>query len=83
MIYWDCSALFWRIVERDVARVQGVTRTHTLAELFSALTGTGWQEELGGGVQRQRRMGAVLAYKSIADLRGRLEFVDLSAEDHE
>ena len=81
MIYWDTSALFWRIVERDIAAIQGVTRTHALAELFSALTGGGWREELPGGVQRQRRMGTVLAQKSIADLRGRLDFVDLSADE--
>jgi hypothetical protein len=44
MIYWDTSALIRFILERRANEISGVTRTHTLAELFSALTGRGWRE---------------------------------------
>jgi predicted nucleic acid-binding protein len=81
MIYWDTSALMRFILDKRTAEIQGVTRTHTLAELFSALTGSGWQETLPGGSQRQRRMGLILAARKIGELRGRLQFVDLSADE--
>lgn len=76
-IYWDTGALFRFIVDKRQDEIAGVTRTHTLAELFSALTGKGWKETLPGGVERQRRMGLVLAAKKIREIRGRLDFVDL------
>jgi predicted nucleic acid-binding protein len=81
MIYWDTSALMRFILDKRTTDIEGITRTHTLAELFSALTGSGWQEILPGGSQRQWRMGLILAAKKIGEIRERLQFVDLSADE--
>jgi predicted nucleic acid-binding protein len=81
MIYWDTSAIIRFILERRSDEIAGVTRAHTLAELFSALTGRGWRETLPGGVTRQRRMGMLLAARTIREVRGRLDFVELSPDE--
>jgi predicted nucleic acid-binding protein len=81
IIYWDTGALFRFILDKRQVEITGVTRTHTLAELFSALTGKGWKETLPGGVGRQRRMGLILAAKKIEEIRKQLEFVDLSPDE--
>lgn len=83
MIYWDTSAIVRFIFHRKEDEISGITRTHTLAELFSALTGSGWVEILPGGVRRQRRMGTRLAAKTIKGVRERLSFVELTVEDVE
>jgi predicted nucleic acid-binding protein len=80
-VYWDTGALMRFLLEKRQAEISGVTRTHTLAELFSALTGQGWKETLPGGIERQRRMGMALAAKQIQDISRRLQFIDLTAEE--
>jgi predicted nucleic acid-binding protein len=81
MIYWDTSAVIRFILDRRMDEISGVTRTHTLAELFSAFTGRGWQETMPGGVTRQRRMGLALAAKTIRQVRERLDFIELDPDD--
>ncbi len=81
MIYWDTSAIILYVLERRTGEIEGVTRAHTLAEMFSALTGRGWRETLPGGVTRQRRMGMVLAARTIRQVRSQLDFVELSPDE--
>ncbi len=56
-VYWDTSAIIHYVTSRRVREIAGVTRTHTLAELFSAFTGRGWTELMPDGTNRQKRMG--------------------------
>ena len=73
--YWDSSALIQASVDISLrARLQeerGVTRTHAIAETFSALTGG----NLGIRVDPDQ---AALALENLAK---DLEFVDLTAEE--
>lgn len=78
MIYWDTSALMRFFVTKRVREISGVTRTHTMAELFAALTGRGWLETLPGGVTRSRRLGAKLAARMVDEISGQLTFVELT-----
>jgi len=72
--YWDSSALV-EAVSDPVLRARlkterGFTRTHTLAEVFSALTGNPYV-----------RFDADWSARTIEQLIGDLDFVDLSAAD--
>jgi predicted nucleic acid-binding protein len=80
-IYWDAGALMKYILARRQAEIAGVTRVHTLAELFSALTGSGWNETLPGGLQRRRKMGLLRAAERIREIRPQLEFIELTADE--
>jgi predicted nucleic acid-binding protein len=80
-VYWDTSAIIHYVTSRRVREIAGVTRTHTLAELFSAFTGRGWTELMPDGTTRQKRMGPAVAARAITDISGRLVFVDLSAAE--
>jgi predicted nucleic acid-binding protein len=80
-VYWDTSAIIHYYSTGRLQQVAGVTRTHTLAELFSALTGRGVQKPMKDGSVRHKRLSMKLAAKLIAYLRGRLTFVDLSPDE--
>jgi len=70
--YWDASALVETTVDADLRRrlvaEGGLTRTHTLTEIFSTLTG-----------KAHIRMDANAAAATVEALTGHLEFVDLTA----
>jgi predicted nucleic acid-binding protein len=73
--YWDSSAVI-EACNRPALRVRlhrerGLTRTHTLAEVFSTLT--------GGNLAF--RLGADEAAKTVANLASDLDFQDLAATD--
>jgi predicted nucleic acid-binding protein len=72
--YWDSSALIQSILEDDLhdrlKQERGFTRTHTLAETFSAITG-----------KAHFRMDADAAAKTIQEIARHLDFVDLSAAE--
>jgi predicted nucleic acid-binding protein len=72
--YWDSSALVesvWQPVLRSrLHRERGVTRAHTLAEVFSALTGN-----------PQNRIAAEIATELLEQLAENLDFVDLTADE--
>ena len=72
--YWDSSALVAALHDQNLRnRIRpraAVTRTHSLAEVFSTLT---------KGVNF--RYSAVDAAKILADLKADLDFVELTAED--
>jgi predicted nucleic acid-binding protein len=72
--YWDSSALIQTTLEDDLhhrlKKEGGLTRTHTLTETFSALTG-----------KANIRMEANAAAKAIKEIAGHLEFKDLSAAE--
>ncbi len=80
-VYWDTSAIVHFITTRRIQEIAGITRTHSLAEMFSALTGRGWYELMPDGSTKQKRMGMAVAAKVVKDIYGRLTFVDLSAEE--
>ncbi len=72
--YWDSSALIQTTLDDDLharlIREGGFTRTHTLTETFSALTG-----------KAHLRMDANAAARTIKEIAGHLEFVELSARE--
>ncbi len=72
--YWDASALVETVSNRDLeARLVaqgGYTRTHTLTEVLSALTG-----------KMHIRMDAKDAAKAVRAMAGYMQFVNLSEEE--
>ncbi len=40
-VYWDTSGIIRYLTSNRLPEIKGVTRTHTLAELFSTLSGRG------------------------------------------
>jgi predicted nucleic acid-binding protein len=72
--YWDSSALVQSTLDDDLhvrlKQERGFTRTHTLTEAFSALTG-----------KAHFRMDANAAEKTIREMALHLDFVDLSASE--
>jgi predicted nucleic acid-binding protein len=72
--YWDSSALVESVWEPSLAmrlrRERGVTRSHTLAETFAALTGN-----------PQNRVASEIAAEIVEQLAGSLSFVDLTAAE--
>ncbi len=73
--YWDSSAVIEAcasiLLRARLRRERGVTRTHTLAEVFSTLT--------GGNLAF--RLDADGAARTVANLAVDLDFYDLAAED--
>lgn len=74
-IYWDSSALMLALVDdalrNQLDRKTAVSRPHSLAEVFSALTGK----------QGPQRVSADDAARQLEELAGNLIFVDLSAAE--
>jgi predicted nucleic acid-binding protein len=72
--YWDSSALVESVWEPSLSarlrRERGVTRSHALAEVFSALTGN-----------PQNRVATEIAAELMQQLAGSLDFVDLTADE--
>jgi predicted nucleic acid-binding protein len=72
--YWDSSALVESVWEPSLSarlrRERGVTRSHTLAETFAALTGN-----------PQNRVASEIAAEIVEQLAGSLSFVDLTAAE--
>jgi predicted nucleic acid-binding protein len=73
--YWDSSALVQACndpaLRGRLRREAGITRAHSLSEVFSAFTGGNM------GI----RMDADQAAETVANLAADLEFVDLSAQE--
>lgn len=74
-VYWDASALVESFVDTSLrtrlSQQGGITRTHSLAEVFSALT--------SGNLEI--RVDASAAARMVADIAKHLEFVDLSSAE--
>lgn len=73
IVYWDSSSLIAALMAGQ--RPKGVTRTHTLAEVFSTLTGKGIETAVG-----RLRLNPDDAAALLSDLP-KLKFVDLTAEE--
>jgi predicted nucleic acid-binding protein len=73
--YWDSSALVEAAADiklrARLRKERGITRTHSLAEVFSAFT--------GGNLNL--RLEADTAFKVVDNLAEELDFVDLSAQE--
>jgi predicted nucleic acid-binding protein len=80
-IYWDTSALVRDFATGALDKVEGVTRTHTLVELFSTLTGRGYDERLKDGHIRHRKLSLQAGAKVVARVRSRLDIVDLTPDE--
>lgn len=80
-IYWDTSALVKYFAAGNLEKIAGVTRTHSLVELFSTLTGRGYDERMKDGTVRHRRYSMPAAAKVVAKVRSRLDIVDLTTDE--
>jgi predicted nucleic acid-binding protein len=80
-VYWDASALIWFYARGRVAEIEGVTRSHALAEVFSALSGKGVLWQMMDGTYRLRKLSPGLASKVVETLHKQLDFVEVRAED--
>jgi predicted nucleic acid-binding protein len=80
-IYWDTSALLWYYGQGRIEEIVGVTRTHSLAEAFSALSGAGLHVRQADGSVRWRRFSPRLAKEVVKRLHSRLEYNDLTAAE--
>jgi len=77
-VYWDTSGIIRYLTSNRLPEIKGVTRTHTLAELFSTLSGRGIDTIKADGTIRHKRLTMRLAAKVISEIFPRLKFVDLS-----
>jgi predicted nucleic acid-binding protein len=80
-IYWDTSALVRYFATGGLDKIAGVTRTHSLVELFSTLTGRGYDERMRDGTFRHRKLSLPAAAKVVTRMRSRLEIVDLTTDE--
>ncbi|MGV3755196.1 MAG: hypothetical protein ACO1QS_07425 [Verrucomicrobiota bacterium] len=80
-VYWDTSALIHYWKQGRLAEISGVTRTHTLTELFASLTGRGVEISQRRGETRWRRYSPAWGSKIVTDIAGRLSFTDLDAAE--
>ncbi len=81
-VYWDTSAIVTYYAQGRLEEVGGVTRPHTLAETFSALTGAGWEIMTTRGRRKRRHLGMGLAARFISLIHQKFEYVDLTADEH-
>ena len=76
MIYWDTSAIITLLAQGNLGEIRGVTRPHTLSELYSRTTGKGF---LIG--TRTVKLSPELAARRVEELKIQLSFVVLTAEE--
>ncbi len=79
-VYWDSCALIWYFGQGRLAEINGITRTHTLAEVFSALTGKGINMTLPDGSVRLRKFSPKTAAEVIRRLHPKLQYHDLDSQ---
>ena len=79
--YWDTSSLIFYYAKGRISEISGVTRPHSLAETFSALTGGGFELVMADGSRRHKRLSLRLAAAVIERIHARLTYVDLSADE--
>jgi predicted nucleic acid-binding protein len=77
-VYWDTSALVRFYRDKRIHDINGITRSHSLAELFSALTGRGIEIMTKDGTPKHKRFSLRLAAAVVNEISARLEFVDLT-----
>jgi predicted nucleic acid-binding protein len=80
-IYWDTSAIVWFYSMGRTAEIAGLTRPHSLSEIFSTLTGRGFEVVQPDGTKRHRRLSLRSAEEVIRRVHPRLQYVELSADD--
>ncbi|MEY2429285.1 MAG: hypothetical protein QOJ40_2170 [Verrucomicrobiota bacterium] len=80
-VYWDSSAIIFFYPRGRIAEISGITRPHSLAESFSALTGGGFEVVLRDGARRHKRLSPGLAAAVIAKIHPLLTYVDLTADE--
>jgi hypothetical protein len=67
-VYWDSSAIIFFYARVRIADIAGVTQLHSPAEIFSALTGGGFDD----GTKRHKRLSMGLAGQVVARIHGQL-----------
>src|SRR5580704_6888923 len=80
-IYWDTSALVRYFVTGGLEKIVGVTRTHSLVELFSTLSGRGYEERMKDGTFRHRKLSMQAAAKVVTRVRSQVDIVDLTTDE--
>jgi len=80
-VYWDSSAIIFYYARGRIADISGTTRPHSLAEVFSALTGRGFDLLLPDGTTRHKRLSLGLAAQVLSRIHPNLQYVDLSAQE--
>jgi predicted nucleic acid-binding protein len=78
-VYWDSSALIWFYARGRINEIEGVTRSHSLAEVFSGLSGAGVMLQMPDGTLHHRRYSPQLAAEVVRQLHARLTYHDLDA----
>jgi len=81
LTYWDTSALLHYFTTQGISEINGVTRSHSLTELYSALTGRGYLIRLKDGTSRHRKLFMEAAVNVIARVRAQVQLVDLTPEE--
>jgi predicted nucleic acid-binding protein len=80
-VYWDSSAVVWFYSRGRIAEISGVTRPHTLSEVFSAMTGGGFDMVSKDGKHKHVRISIQAASAVLAKIAPALEFVELSGPE--
>ena len=80
MIYWDTSAIIFKLASGKLAEIRGATRPHTLAEFYSRTTGKGFKVA-SDGRERTVVLKPELAADRVLKLRGQLQFVELDGAE--
>ena len=80
-VYWDSSAVIWYYGRGRMMEISGVTRPHSLSEVFSALTGGGIEIVLPDGRKKHKRLSLRLAARVVFAIHRRLAYVELSADE--
>ena len=78
MIYWDTSAVITLLAQGRMSEISGATRPHALAEFYARTTGKGFKAS-----GRTVKLTPELAAQRVRDLRSRLDFVELTAQETE
>jgi hypothetical protein len=80
-VYWDSSAIVQFYAQGRVSEISGVTRVHSLAEVFSALTGGGFLLVMPDGSKRHKRLSLAAAAIVLSRIYDQLKFLELTAEE--
>ena len=78
MVYLDTSAMV-QAFGRGIAP-EGITRSHTLAEFYSTLTGAGVMR-IAGGVEKKERFAPKIAAQAARTTFAKIQFKDLTHQE--
>ena len=80
-VYWDSSAIVTYYAQAKVGDISGVTRVHSLAEVFSALTGGGFLALMPDGYARHKKLNTAAGALVVSRIFSQLKFIELTADE--